>query len=135
MAWGDSKKELLIAENAAMSREIEMLRDQIADLRRDKTELRDQLKATQEALIAKESPEAYHDKKYAEEQASQPAPSEELLTQRKFRRQQAEVASRYINEMEGSLFKDADDMIQMLTRGVGVPVISESKSLHGNNES
>jgi hypothetical protein len=133
MAWGNNNDKL-VAANGAMGREIELLRERITDLTDERKELKDQLKHTQEALIAKESPEAYRDQKYAEEQALNEGPSETELAQKRKHAQQTDIASRYLSEVEKPLFEDAADMIQMLTRATGVP-LSETQSLHGNDES
>jgi hypothetical protein len=133
MAWGD-KHDRLVAENGAMKREIELLEERIADLKDERVELKAQLKHTQEALIAKESPEAYRDQKYAEDQASREAPSEGELAQKRKHEQQSGIRSQWLSEMEKPLFEDADDMIQLLTRAVGTP-LGETQSLHGNDES
>jgi hypothetical protein len=134
MSWGDSKRDLIVAENAAAQREIELLREQITDLRTDRTELKQQLMATQEALIAKESPEAYRDQKYAEDQANQeevPNTQNEAL---RLQAKRADITQQWMSEVESPLFKDADDMIQMLIPALGVPM-GESPSLHNNDES
>lgn len=133
MAWGD-KKEALIAEHAALKREVEILREQVVELKEEKQALYRRLTAAHEALVAKESPEAYRDQKVAEELANMPEPSTEELERANLQRRRAEIAQAYINEIEGDFFKDADDMIQQLTRAVGVP-LGETASLHGNGES
>ena len=136
MAWGD-KKEMIAAENVALTREVELLREMIAEHKADKLDLKRQLRHTQDALIAKESPEAYRDKMYAEEQAEYADPESTLDSQRELMRQQgvrANAASRYLQETESPLFKSPEDMIQQLTRGTGVPM-AQGGSLHGNEES
>lgn len=133
MAWG-SKTDLLHAENAAMTREIEMLREQLTERKEEMRELKQQLMATQEALIAKESPEAYRDQKDAEVKANAPVLTDEEREAQRRQHERSELASRYIQELEEPLFKDADDMIQHLTRATGVP-LGEPQSLHGNDES
>lgn len=133
MAWGD-KRDLIIAENASKTKEIEILREVIDDLKRDKIELKKQLVSTQEALICKEAPEAYRDQKDLEEKALMKEPTEEQLKARNIRNIQAETATRYLQEMEKSLFLDADDMVEKLMPSVGVP-LAEHSSLHDNEES
>ena len=133
MAWG-SKKEMVIAENAALTREVELLREHLDERKIELGELKQQLKYTQDALIAKESPEAYRDQKYIEEQVEQVELTEDQIELQKKQARRAEIASQYINEMESPLFKGADDMIQMLTRATSVP-LAETQSLHGNDES
>jgi hypothetical protein len=135
MAWGE-KRDLLVAENASMKREIDLLREIITDLKQERTELKGQLHHTQEALIAKESPEAYRDKKYAEDQAEMmaSAPTEEQKEAHRRQAVRADAAADWLRNMEDNLFHDADDMIQHLTRATGVPM-GQSASLHGNEES
>ena len=130
MGWGDSKRDLVVAENAGMKREIELLRDQIADLKENRSELIKQLKATQEALIAKESPDAYQEILAARAADKQITPEE--IKERELQKKQIAIANAYINSMEDPLFKDKDDMESMLSRAVGIP---ELKSVHENGES
>lgn len=126
--WG--KNEKILAENFAMKREIELLNQRILDKDQQLEYFKEQLKYTQEALVAKESPEAYRDRRMAE--AGVP---EEISGEEKDKRlKQAEIVSRYINEAEKDLFKDAEDMIAALMPVVGAPA-PEVESLHGNAES
>lgn len=138
MAWGNKQeREKIVADNAAMKREIDLLREIIVDLKYDKVDLSTRLQNTQEALIAKESPEAYRDQKYAEEQARFADDDEMSDARKEVARVQgirAEATFQHLQNLEGDLFHDADDMISMLTPAAGVPM-SESHSLHGNEES
>jgi len=133
MVWGDSKRDLIVAENAAAKREIELLREQILDLKEERSMLIQQLKATQEALVAKESPEAYRDMMDSRMSDSKILTPEEKEEQR-LKKQKTAIYEAYINELESPLFKDADDIKQVLTRVTNLP-ISEAESLHGNAES
>ncbi len=134
MAWGD-KRDMIVAENAALKREVDLLREMLAENKEERKELKDQLYHTQEALIAKESPEAYRDKKYAEEQAELNAePTDEQKENIRRQGVRTDAAAQFLQSMEGSLFKDADDMVEILTRATGVPMGQED-SLHGNDES
>jgi hypothetical protein len=133
MQWG-SKREILIAENAVMHKEIEMLRERLEEKQQEIVDLRAQLKNTQEALVAKQSPDAYREQKLAEYEANMPEPTEEQKEAARVQRIRAEAAGNYISEMEAPLFKDRDDMISLLTKRVGAP-LSDSPSLHGNDES
>lgn len=134
MSWGD-KKDMIVAENGALKREVELLREMLAENKEERADLKTQLHHTQEALIAKESPEAYRDKKYAEEQALlDPEPSDAQRENARLQQLRTDTATRYLQDTEGALFKDPDDMIQQLTRATGVPM-GQSVSLHGNEES
>jgi len=128
MGWGD--KEAILAQNAGMVREIELLREMLEDKKSDIEELRTQLKRTQEALVAKEAPEAYRDQREATEKADREPTPEEAESLDKMRRE-AENLKGYIDGLEGPLFVDAEDMIDMLTP----KTTPESKSLHGDSES
>ena len=132
MGWG--KNEVLIAENGALKREVELLREQLTERREDLAELSRRLINTQEALIAKEAPEAYRDQKDMEAAEARDAASPEEKDFRQKQAQRADIAAQYMNEMEKPLFKDAADMQQLLTRAVGAPT-SGDQSLHGNEES
>lgn len=137
MGWG-SGKEALIAENAAAKRENELLREQLSSLKDDVKDLRNQLRYAHEALVAKESPEAWRDRKYHEElaalDANKPEMSEEEKKARELQVKRAEIAKRYLHQLEQPLFTDRDDMIEQLTRAHGLPMVA-TESLHGNDES
>tara|TARA_R110000751_G_scaffold4610_5_gene22361 strand:+ start:1491 stop:1904 length:414 start_codon:yes stop_codon:yes gene_type:complete len=137
MAWGSKELEIrLVAENAAQLKEIEMLREKIGDLKEDKADLTAQLRHTQEALICKEAPEVYRDKKQAVEERELAEPdSEAAMEAFKKKEQHTAIQNRFIQELEEPLFLDADDMISNLTKAVGAPILSDSKSLHNNDES
>jgi hypothetical protein len=137
MAWG--KKEQVIAENAAIKQEVLMLRERVIELKEEKLALVKQLVNTQEALVAKEAPEAWRDQKYMEEQAlimanADPEKEKEQAEAKRLMELKANTTSNYLRGMEESLFVDADDMIEMFTRAAGVPVL-DNHSLHGNDES
>jgi hypothetical protein len=125
---------VLLAEKGYLLREIEMLREQLAEKRSDILSLREQLRWTQLALVAKEAPEAYRDRQDAEAAAAQRPASPEELEAQQMQADRRDITARYLQELEGPLFKDGDDMIAQLTRVTGVP-IGESHSIHGNEES
>lgn len=117
-------KEELIAENAELRGEIKALHSQVEFLQ-------DMLRKTQDALIAKEAPEAYQDQKAAAE-AARPV-SEEQAAQREQVRQKMALDKKWLEELEAPLFKDADDMQSMLLGILNKP--AESRSVHDNLES
>jgi len=125
---------VLLAENGGLLREVELLREQLGEKKEEIGAMREQLRWTQDALIAKEAPEAYRDRQDVEAQALLPAPAAEVSAESEKRNQEAEIKRRYLNAMEEPLFNDADDMCAKLMGAVGVP-LSESQSLHGNDES
>ena len=136
MAWGRDKRDLIVAENAAMVRELEMLRERVIELKDEKAELKTLLTNTQEALIAKESPEAYRDQKYMEEQAAlaELVDTPEHKEAMRVQALKAQTTSDYMRSMEDNLFIDAEDMINMFSRSFETPGTTPH-SLHGNDES
>ena len=123
MALGD-KKANFAAEIARREAECEHLRDEVAFLRKQVTNL-------QEALYAKESPVAYNQMKLDEYMLNAPdhGPSEEEMERK---RKEAEITQQYINGLEGPMFADGDDMVARLTQNIGAPI---PQSVHGNDES
>ena len=105
MAWGD-KKDMIIAENAAMKVKVEMLAERVEELKEEKLALTEQLRHTQDALVAKEAPEAYRDKKYMEEQAlimAQADPSEEQTEAVRIQELKAATTSNYLRTDRGQI--------------------------------
>ena len=132
--FGDSKRDLIVAENAGLTTEVKMLREINVAQKEDIISLRDQLKHTQEALVAKEAPEAYRDRKDLEELQNLPPLTDEEKEQRRISKIRADTIANYAIEMEAPTFRDADDMIEQLTRGTGLDM-SEKHSVHENDES
>jgi len=133
MAFGSEKKnDLRVAQAAAQEVEIRMLREQLEEKREEILELKESLRRTQDALIAKEAPEAYRDHLIEHEQAMDENLTPEQQSAIEANRAEARAAELLISSMEGPLFKGADDMISMLSAPQGPPV---SKSLHGDSES
>ena len=91
----------------------------------ENTRLRSQIDRLQDALIASTSPRAYEDMK--SDQAVQGEPEQA----KKYKRE-AEINAELLWRMEQPAFKDADDMISMLT---GDADFMKPKSVHGNSES
>lgn len=122
-------KDQLISEVAGLRRETDMLREFLASKEKEASELRSSIRILQDALIAKESPVAYRDMKMAEEMAAQgPVDLEKMK-----RNAEINEANRLIlRDLEGDLFKDADDLINSLSRVAGSPTFN---SLHKNDES
>jgi hypothetical protein len=130
MAWGD--KEAVLNENAGMKREIELLREMLEDKKKDIEELQAALRRTQDALVAKESPEAYRDHRAAEAAADQ-EPTPEQQKRMDEMREEAIRTQRLIDGMEDPLFKDAEDLVDKLSPLLmGNP---ELGSLHNDGES
>lgn len=133
--FGRSKDELLEEivelrlEKTKLSSENTALLARLQD--RDNTidNLNKQVTTLQDALVAKEAPEAYRDRK-----ADEYRPTEEEIKDRKERQTKAKLLSEHLNNMEEpNYFKEPDDLMKYLN-----PVLmegTEPQSLHGNNES
>ena len=118
------EEQALLVENAELKGELKAMHSQVEFLQ-------EQLRKTQDALIAKEAPEAYQDQKAAEI-AARPVPPEQLAQRDKMKQQMA-LDKRWLEELEQPLFKDADDMQSMLLGILNKP--AESRSVHDNSES
>lgn len=109
---------------------LKLLQDQIQELREDKSKLQNQLFNLQNGLMAVRSPEAYRDMR-ADQGESTPAMDPEVAEKNRIYK---EVQTRHLENIEGDLFTDADDMINMLSGPLNSGAM-ESKSIHGNDES
>lgn len=89
--------------------------------------LRAQVDRLQEALVATTAPRAYEDRRIEQ---STPLPVDTEESKRK--RREAEINAELLYRMEQPTFKDANDMIEMLT---GSADFGKTESLHGNSES
>ena len=87
--------------------------------------LREQVDKLQDALVAATSPKAYEDRRA---ETNVPVDTEHA---KKFRKE-AEVNAELLYRLEQPTFRDADDMIAMLT---GDADFMKSMSVHGNSES
>ena len=107
------------------------LEEQVVLARLDKQELQLQVNKLQDAVLSIQAPEAYRDQKVKDfEESVTPLSAEE----KEKREIQAKVYRDYMNGMEGSLFRSAEDLDDLLEssllRGNHAP-----GSIHGNNES
>lgn len=134
MAWGNSKGEMIVAENAAMKTEIKMLRERLEELKEESRQLRESLRYAWDALAAKESPEAYRDRKYAEDLAASQGMGAAVSEEWQETARKIPTLSKLAQEQEQPLFRDADDMVEQLSKVMGLPIV-RTESLHGNSES
>jgi hypothetical protein len=132
VAFRDKNSALLAAQQAAQEVEIRMLREQLVEKREEIVELKVTLARTQDALIAKEAPEAYRDHIIEREQAVDENLTPEQQSAIEINRIESRAAEELIANMEGPLFKGAEDMISMLSAPTGPPA---TESLHGDGES
>lgn len=121
--FGKSNKDqqawvTLLAEKMAAEAQVKAAAEEISRLRA-------QVDRLQDALVATTSPRAYEDMKTDEAVQSNPE-------QVKKHKREAEINAELLWRMEQPTFKDADDMIAMLT---GDAEFMKSKSVHGNSES
>jgi len=125
VVWGKSNEVKLKIENAVLRREIELLKEQLVSKDKQLSTQTQSLDRAYEALVAKEAPEAYRDRKLEE-------PPRPLTFEEKRLRALAEANRQLLTETESDLFKSPEDMISTLQRVLGGPSL---KSLHGNSES
>ena len=131
MNWGKSDRESLVTENAVMSAKITFLEETLTEKREEIRDVKQQLRSTQEALIAKEAPLAYMDQMDEKDQVEEETPQQ--IETRRRHTLQAEAEKRLLQEIESPLFIDKDDLIEQLTRAVGAPSCDEP--LHPGGES
>jgi hypothetical protein len=132
MAFGSKDMAIENARIVAkLEAQVENLELRLTDRSQENKDLRNMLSRAQDALIAKEAPEAYRDQKIEEYEANHEMTDEEKEQQRKDRLR-AETNATYLENIEQPLFKSADDMIDILTRTDSAP---EAASLHNNGES
>ena len=100
MAFGSDKNNaLLAAQAAAQEVEIRMLREQLAEKRDEIKDLKTSLTRTQDALIAKEAPEAYRDHRIEREQAIDENLTPEQQSAIEIKRIEARAAEEFISNM------------------------------------
>ena len=121
--FGKSNKDqqawvTLLAEKMAAEAQVKAALEENARLRA-------QVDRLQDALVATTAPRAYEDMK--SDQVVQGEPE-----QAKKHKKEAEINAELLWRMEQPTFKDADDMIAMLT---GDADFMKPKSVHGNSES
>lgn len=107
------------------------MEEQLVLARLDKQELQLQVNKLQDAVLSIQAPEAYRDQQVKDFEENMTP----LSTEEKEKRDiQARVYRDYMNGMEGSLFRSAEDLDDLLEssllRGNHAP-----GSIHGNNES
>ena len=125
MAFG-SNKDIIIAK---LELKVEMLEAQLKDKKQELIEANETIRRTQDALVAKEAPEAYRD--YMAAKAESSITPEDLENKHK-QRELALMNGRLLHEMEQPMFRDAEEMMDILSKPLGIPTF---RSLHGDNES
>lgn len=129
-----ARSSAVAAENAALHEKVGMLREMLDDKKEQITALSEQVSILQGALVAKESPEAWREQMWQQAQAE--AEETEITPEQKKiheqRAAQVDMERRHLDNIEGPLFKGAEDMQSLLLGPIGAP---ESASLHGDNES
>ncbi len=127
MGKKDTERELIFAQAR-----IESLEEQLRDARADKAGLSEQITKLQDSLISVQAPEAYRDQQLEREDDGRPPVSAELLERNRIT---AEVTTKYLRSIEGSMFpRGAEDIDDLLRTGI-IRDIQPPESLHGNDES
>lgn len=132
---GGKEIALLKKENENLAAQLAALTLRCEDLVADKKDLRDQVGRLQEALVAKESPDAYRDQKLAEEDAQNvdTRTPEELEYEKKL----AEANRDLLINMESDLWTGPEEMMDSLASTVLKGKLAETfpETSHGDGES
>lgn len=132
MAFGSKDMAIENARHVAvLEAKLEMREERIAELQTEVSELKAMVIRTQDALVAKESPDAWREGKVAEYEANH-QPTEEEKEEIRKQRLRAETNALYLENMEQPLFKGAQEMIDILSPIRETP---RTSSLHENGES
>lgn len=116
----------LLTEKVTAEAKLAAAREALESKDKEIARLQEQVEKLQDALVSTTSPKAYDDRRA--DIATVPVDQE----QTKKRRREAEINAELLARMEQPTFKDADDMIAMLTGSVD---FGKSESVHGNSES
>jgi hypothetical protein len=125
-AKADLERELAFCKGR-----IEALEEQIKATQADKAGLHDQISKLQDSLISVRAPDAYRDQQL-EREGPVTGPSAETIERNRIHQ---EVTTKYLNGMEGALFRDGNDIDELITTGIVRDHSTVSPSLHGNEES
>ena len=125
-AKADLERELAFCKGR-----IEALEEQIKATQADKAGLHDQISKLQDSLISVRAPDAYRDQQL-EREGPVTGPSSDTIERNRIHQ---EVTTKYLNGMEGALFRDANDIDELITTGIVRDHSTVSPSLHGNEES
>lgn len=120
------ERELVVAEA-----KVESLLERLGVVQEEKLELTSQIGKLQDALISIRAPVAYMDQQEEKYEAKQPKLSPETLEKNRITK---EFTEKYLNGMEGPLFRTPEDMDDLLVSGL-ISEMEPSTSLHGNDES
>ena len=122
---GELERELILCKG-----HIQTLEAQLEQSNRDKEAQYKQIDRLQEALFSVRAPEAYKDKVFNEQANLSPVDPETEEKNRVYKT----VTERYLNSLEGPLFRDGNDIDDLLTTGI-LKDFKAPASIHGNNES
>lgn len=102
--------------------ENEILKDRVKELQAEKTDLQAQIMSLQDALISKESPQYYEDRRQ-ETVSNDPAVREKMEQSRA----EIEFYDKYVATLDSDnpFISTVDDLQAMLSRTVGPPDLSE----------
>lgn len=110
--------------------QVETYKELLTKEREDKQNLQEQVLRLQDALVNIRAPEAYRDQQN-DKFVDEPVDDEYKRKARLY----SSVTEKYINGLEDPMFKDADDMIDMLESVALQNGPKEPDSLHENSES
>lgn len=137
-------REELVEENIRLKVKVEYAEDQLEQYKQRVSSLEEQVARLQDALIAKEAPQAYRDARADREPERELTPEEQKAMERRYK--QGLANRRLLELIEDDTFPSVDHMVRSFTgvsaeelldrlespRTVGVPA---TESVHANEES
>jgi len=118
--WREENLSLQM-EVVRLETSLKLNQERMADYEKRCADYQEQVLRLQDALVARESPDAYADRKNVEDAAEYTEEQQEGIQHQK---DVAVMNRRLLDGMAEPIFTDADDMIEMLLRGGGPPEFS-----------
>jgi hypothetical protein len=110
---------------------IEALEEQLRGALAEKQGLFQQVEKLQDSLISVRAPDAYRDQQLEKEEPRAPMSPETLEKNRITK----DFTEKYMNALEGPLFRDGNDLDDLITTGIVRDTDMVPASIHGNEES
>ncbi len=110
---------------------IEALEEQLRGTLAEKQGLFQQVEKLQDSLISVRAPDAYRDQQL-EKEGPRPPMSAELMDRNRVTK---EFTQNYMNALEGPMFRNGDDLDDLLKTGIIRDTDMTPESIHGNDES
>ncbi len=110
---------------------VEALEEQLRGALAEKQGLFQQVEKLQDSLISIRAPDAYRDQQLEKEEPRAPMSPETLERNRVTK----DFTEKYMSALEGPLFRDGNDLDDLLTTSIVRDTDMVPESIHGNDES